>query len=264
MNDANGRLIVELEGGIGRITLNQPEKRNAISYDMWVGIAECMNELAENADVRLVVLRGAGGKAFSAGADISEFEDKRGSEDAVAAYSAAGERAYRAIGDFPKPTLACIEGYCVGGGAAVAVLCDLRIAADDAQFAIPAARLGLGYGYGHLRPLVSLVGAAAAKEILFTARRFSAAEAHAMGLVNRIVPKVTLDAYVDDYARCIADNAPLTVQACKIIVGEVLADPADRDLARCAELVEGCFASEDYREGRRAFMEKRRPRFQGR
>ena len=264
MASSDDRLVVRVDDGVGRITLNQPTKRNAVSYDMWVGIAEAMEGFAADDAVRLVVLAGAGGKAFSAGADISEFEERRGTEEAIAEYNAATDRAHAALRAFHKPTIAAVEGACVGGGAALAVTCDLRIAADDAYFAIPAARLGLGYGYRNLRPLVGLVGPTSAKEILFTARRFSAAEALAMGLVNRVVPKSTLDAYVGDYAQRIAENAPLTVQACKAVVEQVMADPQDRDLEHCQALVDRCFASEDYKEGRRAFMEKRRPRFQGR
>jgi enoyl-CoA hydratase/carnithine racemase len=264
MSTENDTLLVRVDDGVGHVTFNQPAKRNAISYDMWVGIAEAMARFTDDDAVRLVVLSGAGGRAFSAGADISEFEEKRGTEDAVAKYNAATARAHAALAAFPKPTIAAIEGFCVGGGAAVAVTCDLRIAADDAAFAIPAARLGLGYHFDNLRPLVELVGATSAKEILFTARRFSAEEALQMGLVNRVVPKSVLGTYVTDYAKRIAHNAPLTVQACKGIIGQVMAEPGERDLALCQQLVDRCFASEDYKEGRRAFMEKRLPRFQGR
>ncbi len=264
MSSIGEKLVVRVDDGVGRITLNQPAKRNAISYDMWVGLADTMERFAADDAVRLVVVSGAGGKAFSAGADISEFEERRGTEEAIAEYNAATERAYAALRGFSKPTIAAIEGSCVGGGAALTVTCDLRIAADDAHFAIPAARLGLGYGYQNLRPLVDLVGPTSAKEILFTARRFSAEEALAMGLVNRVVPKSALEAYVGDYARRIAGNAPLTVRACKAVVGQIMEDPQDRDLEHCQALVDRCFASEDYKEGRRAFMEKRPPRFQGR
>jgi enoyl-CoA hydratase/carnithine racemase len=262
--EITNKLVVEREAGIGRILLNQPEKHNAISFEMWQGMASVLEDFALDDEVRVVVLRGAGGRAFSAGADISQFEDKRGSPEAVATYNGAAQRAHDALRDCPKPTIAHVEGYCVGGGLGVALCCDLRLASDDARFAIPAARLGLGYTYDNLSMLVRLVGPAAAREILFTARRFDAEEASRMGLVNQVRDRDALEGLVADYAERIAGNAPLTVRACKHIVGESQKDPADRDLDECQRLVDGCYASADYVEGRQAFMEKRSPRFQGR
>jgi enoyl-CoA hydratase/carnithine racemase len=210
-----------------------------------------------------VVLSGAGDKAFVSGADISKFEDERASAEAVSAYNATTARMYAKLSDFPKPTIAEITGVCVGGGTALAVCCDLRICGQSSRFGIPAARLGLGYGFPGLQRLVNLIGPAFAKEMFFTARLFSAAEAYDMGLVNRVLPDDEVAGYVADYARTITGNAPLTVSSVKAIVGEVLKDPAARDLARCEELVRACFASRDYVEGRQAFMEKRPPRFIG-
>ena len=258
------RIIAWKKAGVGYLGLNQPGKHNAISYAMWVAIAEVMESFRADDEVRVVVMAGEGGRAFSAGADISEFSANRSTEEQVKVYDAAGRAAYDAITHHPKPVIARIEGYCVGGGLATALCADLRIATEDSRFGIPAAKLGVGYSYAGLRPLVDLVGPSRAKEILFTARRFTAPEALRMGLVNQVLPRDGIGAFVDDCARTIAANAPLTVKACKTVVAELVKDPADRDLALCEEVVEACFASEDYREGRTAFMEKRPPRFTGR
>ena len=258
------RIIAWKKAGVGYLGLNQPGKHNAISYAMWVAIAEVMESFRADDEVRVVVMAGEGGRAFSAGADISEFSENRSTEEQVKVYDAASRAAYDAITHHPKPVIARIEGYCVGGGLATALCADLRIATEDSRFGIPAAKLGVGYSYAGLRPLVDLVGPSRAKEILFTARRFTAPEALRMGLVNQVLPRDGIGAFVEDYARTIAANAPLTVKACKTVVAELGKDPADRDLALCEEVVEACFASEDYREGRTAFMEKRPPRFTGR
>jgi enoyl-CoA hydratase/carnithine racemase len=211
----------------------------------------------------VVVLSGAGDKAFVSGADISKFESERAGAEAVAHYNATTAGFYQKLTTFPKPTIAAITGSCVGGGVALAICCDLRVCGQGSRFGIPAARLGLGYGFAGLKRLVDVVGPAFAKEMFFTARLFSAAEAYEMGLVNRVQPDPEVAGYVADYARTIALNAPLTVDSVKAIVGEVLKDPAERDLARCAALVDACFASRDYIEGRRAFLEKRTPEFTG-
>ena len=188
----------------------------------------------------------------------------RSTPEQIEVYEAAGRAAYDAITSCPKPVIAQVEGFCVGGGLAVALCADLRIATDDSRFGIPAAKLGLGYSHKSLRPLVDLVGPTCAKEILFTARRFTASEAQRMGLVNQVVPRGEIGTFVEDYAQTIAGNAPLTVQACKTVVAELLKDPEDRDTGLCNRVVDACFASEDYKEGRAAFMEKRAPRFTGR
>lgn len=258
------KLIAAKDGGIGRITFNNPERRNAISYEMWQAIPPALQEFGADPAVRVVIVSGAGGKAFSAGADVSQFESHRSSKDATAEYNAAVANASEKLKTFEKPTIAKIEGYCLGGGLGVALCCDLRFAAEDARFAIPAAKLGLGYRYPSIRTLMDLVGPAYTKEILYTGRQFSAEDARAMGLVNRVLPVVELPAYVEETAARIAENAPLTVYAVKTIVAEALKDPQERDLELCERVVERCFASEDYVEGRRAFMEKRKPKFTGR
>ncbi len=255
------RLIVEKNNGVGYIGLNRPDKHNAISYEMWQGIARVMDEFESDTRVRVIVVSGEGGKAFSTGADISQFETQRGSADAIEVYNTALELAFRKLTEVPKPTIAKIAGYCIGGGMAIALCCDLRMASDDSRFAIPAAKLGLGYGYDSLKLLVSVVGPTKAKEILFTARQFSAAEAYDMGLINRVLSRDELDGFVNEYTQTIAGNAPLTIKACKQIIGDICKDPNDRDLDLCRRLLDDCFASEDYKEGRRAFMEKRRPNF---
>jgi len=264
MPEPSAQLIVSRDQAIGRIVLNQPDKHNAISLDMWRGLAQAVDDFQADAQVRMVLIEGAGDKAFSAGADISQFEKQRGSQETIEIYNAAVAAAQNTLQGIAKPTIAKIRGYCLGGGMGVALRCDLRIAAADARFGIPAARIGLGYGLDSLRPLVQIVGPSRAKEILFTAKRFDAAQALAMGLINQCVAVDQLDATVADYAATIAGNAPLTVTAVKRIVAEALRDEAKCDRALCQSLVDACYTSEDYAEGRRAFMEKRKPTFRGR
>ena len=264
LKSVSKRLIVAKAAGVGRISFDNQERRNALSYDMWQGLPVVLDDFAQDPAVRVIVLAGAGGKAFSAGADISEFEKQRASEDAIAVYNAAVAEATNALIGARKPLIAKIDGYCIGGGLGVAMCCDLRIAASDSRFAIPAAKLGLGYKLGNLRHLIDAVGPSFAMEILFTARQFDAQEALAMGLVNRVLPPAEVAAYVDDYAARIAENAPLTVLAAKTVVREAVKDADKRDLDLCQRVVDDCFASDDYQEGRTAFMEKRKPRFKGR
>ncbi len=261
---ATDKMMMRKEGGIGWMIFNNPERHNAVSLEMWEAAIEIIEDFARDDAVRVIVVRGAGEKSFVSGADISKFDSERAREDAVARYDAATESVYTALLTAHKPTNAMIHGYCIGGGANLAVCCDLRICAENAKFAIPAAKLGLGYGYTRVRRLLDVISPAFAKEIFFTARQFTADEARIMGLVNRVVSGAELESYVTDYARQIGENAPLTVKAIKRIVGEAVKDPADRDLDLCDRLVRECFESEDYAEGRRAFAEKRKPVFQGR
>lgn len=258
------KMLAHKEGAIGWITFNNPGRHNAVALEMWQGLHDAVAGFAQDDEVRVVVLCGAGGKAFVSGADISEFEDRRSSTRTIADYDAIAARASTALREVNKPTVAMIRGYCVGAGVALALNCDLRMAADDARFAVPAAKLGLGYEFEGVRRLVQVVGPAFAQEIFFTARQFSAAEALAMGLVNRVVPADGLEDFVRDHAAMIAGNAPLTVASIKTLVAQALKDEADRDPALCREVVARCFASADYVEGRRAFMEKRKPVFRGR
>jgi enoyl-CoA hydratase len=257
------KMLARKDGPVGHLIFNNPERRNAVSLDMWQAAADVLDDFVKDEAIRVVVLSGAGGKAFVSGADISKFEDERSNEEAIARYNAAVERANATVYEFPKPTIAMIQGYCIGGGLGLALCCDLRICSEDSRFAVPAAKLGLGYAYPGLKRLVDVVGPSFAKEIFYTARQFDAREAFAMGLVNRVLPGTELDKFVKDCADTIGANAPLTIAAVKFIVNETVRDADKRDLSRCAEMVKRCFASQDYIEGRRAFMEKRKPVFSG-
>ncbi len=257
------KMLARKDGRVGYVIFNNPERHNAVSLDMWAATRDILDGFLNDDEVRVVVLTGAGGKAFVSGADISKFESERATMDATKHYNATVERAYASIQEFPKPTIAMIRGYCIGGGLGLATCCDLRICSENSKFAVPAAKLGLGYGYNGLRRLIDLVGPAFAKEIFFTARQFDTEEARAMGLVNRVVPEAELESYVKTYAETMAGNAPLTVKAVKYIVGEAMKDETKRNIARCTEMVEACFASNDFIEGRKAFMEKRKPAFTG-
>jgi len=259
-----GRVVAQREGRIGWLVFDHPERRNAISDEMWRGIPPAVAALEADPEVRVVVLRGAGEVAFVSGADISEFERTRTGGAAAAEYEARTDAAFRALSECAKPVIALVHGFCVGGGLAIALTADLRYAADDARFAIPAARLGLGYGLGGVRTLVQLVGPSAAKEILYTARRFGAEEALRMGLVNAVHPKAELEARAQETAETIAENAPLTLRAVKLAVREIGREALAPDPAPVEDAIRACFESADYKEGVRAFLEKRSPRFGGR
>ena len=258
------KMIARTDGHIGWMIFNQPERHNALSLEMQEAIPEILGAFATDDDVHVVVMRGAGDKAFISGADIAEFETRRAAPEAIREFNAIGARAaasYRSLG---KPILAMIRGFALGGGLLTALRADIRIAADDSQFGIPAARLGVGYGFESVKPVVDLVGPAHAREILLTGRRFSAAEALRIGLVNRVVAPDALESTVREIAQTIADNAPLTLRLVRTAIDEALKAEAERDHALLDRLVADCFASADYVEGRRAFLEKRRPKFTGR
>jgi len=255
------RLRVERDGPIGLMILDNPARRNAISGGMWRAIPLAMAGFEADTAIRCVILRGAGDVAFAAGADISEFEQHRSSAQNVAEYDAAIEAAHRSIENCAKPVIALIHGFCIGGGVAVALSCDLRYADTSSRFAVPAARLGLGYGVHGTNRLIATVGHAHAREIMFSARRYDATEALAMGLVNRVLPAAELDAYVREFALGLAANAPLTIAASKTVINSIIAENGDFSHAKV--LIERCMKSDDYKEGRRAFMEKRSPVFKG-
>ncbi|MEE9280522.1 MAG: enoyl-CoA hydratase [Myxococcota bacterium] len=257
------KMIAEKEGGIGWVIYNNPARHNAMSMEMQQAIPVILEDFKADPEVRVVVIRGAGEKAFISGADISEFESRRSSPEAIRQYNATGGAAGASYATLDKPVIAMIQGFCMGGGLAMAMQADIRIAAEESQFGIPAARLGLGYGFGGVKALVNLVGPAYAAEILFSARRFSAEEALRMGLINRVVPKPQLEPAVRELAATIAGNAPLTVKASKAAIREAVKDRENRDLERVEQMVRECFESQDYIEGRRSFMEKRKPEFRG-
>ena len=261
---ANGRLLVARQEAVARITFNKPERMNAMSLDMWQGLNETLDELATDDQVRVVILCGAGDKAFVSGADISEFETQRSSEDSVRKYNRISEAADGALYDFPKPTIAEIKGYCIGGGMGLAIACDIRICADDTVLGITAAKLGLGYGYEGVRKLVSLAGPEVAAQVLYSARLFPAEVAQRMGLVSEVVPREKLAQTVNDLATRIATNAPKTVRTAKAAIRAVLKPDGPVDRASVDRLVADCFASDDYVEGYRAFAEKRKPQFRDR
>jgi enoyl-CoA hydratase/carnithine racemase len=260
---ADNKMLSRRDGRVGYVIYNNPEKHNAVSLDMWAAATAILDEFRDDKNISIVVVTGAGGKAFVSGADISRFEKERSDEAAVKNYSATVEKAYTSFYEFPKPTIAMIRGYCIGGGMGLATCCDLRIATEGSKFGVPAAKLGLGYSYPGLKRLVDIVGPSFAMEIFYTARQFTAAEAVTMGLVNRIVPDGELEKYVKDYADTIAGNAPLTIKAVKATVAEVMKHDSERNIARSQALVDACFKSRDYEEGRKAFMEKRKPVFTG-
>ena len=257
------KMLSRKQDGVGWMVLNNPERHNAISLEMWEAAMEIIADFEADPGVRVMVVAGAGAKAFASGADISKFKDERQEAAAVAHYQALTQKAYGTLQAMPIPTIAMVRGYCIGGGTALAVCCDLRICTENAKFGIPAAKLGLGYGLARAQPLVDLIGPAYAKEMFFTGRQFDAREAESMGLVNRVVADDRLEATVEEMAATIAGNAPLTVRCAKLVVGEALKDAGERDVAATERAVDACFRSQDYREGQRAFMEKRKPRFTG-
>lgn len=257
------KMIASKENGIGWMTFNNPARRNATSLEMWQAIGVILKDFDEDDSVRVVVMQGAGDKAFVSGADISEFKEKRNNAEAAEEYTRISETAREQLANFRKPVIAMIRGYCLGGGLAVAMSADMRFATPDSQFGVPAARLGIAYGFAGLRKMVSLVGPAMANEIMFTARRLNAEEAQRTGLINRVIPADELEDTVRNLALTIGRNAPLSVNASKVTIKEIMKDAEDRDMARLDEITKTCFDSADYREGREAFMEKREPVFTG-
>jgi enoyl-CoA hydratase/carnithine racemase len=260
---ADGKILQGVTDGVGVITFNNPAKRNAMSLDMWEGLGHALIELRDSADVRVVVLTGAGDKAFVSGADISQFEKVRHNAAASEEYSRKSEAQRALLANYPKPIIACIRGFCLGGGMQVAMAADIRIASDNSQFGIPAAKLGIAYGYDGLRHLVSLVGPSWARLIMYTGMKIDAAEAVRIGLVDRVLPDAKLWDATMEIARTISGNAPLAIKAAKITIAQVLKDESKRDMDAIKAIGTACMDSEDFREGRTAFMEKRKPQFKG-
>ncbi len=260
---ADGKMLAEIEDGIGLITFNQPEKRNAMSVNMWHGLTDILDDMAADDKVRAIVMTGAGHKAFVSGADISQFEQQRADGNAQLEYDRLTSAGRAKLAAFPKPVIARIRGFCLGGGLGIAMQADIRIAAVDSEFGIPAAKLGIAYGFDMVKRLVSLVGQAHARTMLFTGSRIGSAEAQRIGLVNMVVPDEDLSTLVYEMARTIADNAPLSVKAMKQAVNGTMQGESERDLDGINAAVLACFDSTDYREGRTAFMEKRKPVWKG-
>ena len=256
-------IIAETEGSVGWLRFNDPARHNAISLEMWLAIPRVLKYFEAQKEVRAVILTGAGDKAFISGANIGQFDEQRTNPEALARYDEATGAALNAIYECAKPTIAKIHGYCIGGGVSVAVACDIRIASDACQFAIPAARLGLGYRLTAMRDLVTLIGPGHTLDIFMSAARFGAQRAQAIGLVQHVVAAAELDAHAERYAQAIARNAPMTLRTTKAMVRALRSMHAGIDQPAMAALVAACFASEDYAEGKRAFAEKRSPVFQG-
>jgi enoyl-CoA hydratase len=260
---ADGKILQHASGGLAVVTVNNPEKHNAMSLDMWRALGEAVDIATADETVRVILLTGAGGKAFISGADIDEFETQRDDARSTEQYASRGSATLSALRRCRIPTIACIDGFCLGGGLLVAMLADIRIAAEGSQYGIPAARLGVAYGYPGLELLVSLVGPSRARLITYTGERIDAAEALRIGLVDRVVPRTDLQFRTRELAQTIIDNAPLSIAASKITIEQIMRNPGDRDTLAIDRINARCADSEDFREGRRAFAERRKPVFHG-
>lgn len=258
------RIEARKEGAIGWMIFDNPARRNAVSVSMFEAIPRLLDGFAADPEIRVLVLAGAGDKAFVSGADISQFEAQRAGPQAVQRYEEIAEEAQGRLQRFEKPTLAMIRGYCLGAGVNIATACDLRVAAEDARFGIPAAKVGLGYRVSSTKNLIDIVGSANARAMLITARQYGAAQAKDMGLVHEVVPVAELEATTRRLCADIAANAPLTMRTAKRIIHALTRSPSDFDAAQARAWVQECFESTDYAEGRRAFLEKRKPTFTGR
>lgn len=257
-------MLTRRENAIGWIVFSNPQRRNAVTYEMLRALPEVLARHERDAAVRVIALTGEGSDSFVSGADYTEFAATRGSLHAASSYGQAVEASYAAFAAATKPTVARIRGACIGVGLSLAVCCDLRMAAEDAQFGHPAARFGLGVSWGSMRRLIACVGPGHSAEILLAARRYGAEEALRMGLVNRVVAVTDLEAEFADYCAGIAAGAPLTLAAAKRAIAEAMNDPAERDLKALRAMIDACNASEDYKEGLAAYAAKRAPQFKGR
>jgi enoyl-CoA hydratase/carnithine racemase len=257
-------MLARVEAGVGFVTFNHPERRNAVSLEMWKALGEIMEAFDRDDSVRAIVLSGAGDKAFVSGADISEFESQRGNAEQKESYAVVSGRGYAALSRCRKPVIAMIRGYCIGGGLVIALAADIRFATPGSKFGVPAAKLGLGYDYHGVAALARVVGPARTADILYSARHLDADEALRCGLIEFVVPDAELEQRVTEYAANVSRNAPLTIHAVKASLQAYARYTQRTDNNEVDALVKRCFDSEDYREGRRAFMEKRRPQFHGR
>jgi enoyl-CoA hydratase len=258
-----GTIRLHKQGHVGTIVFDNQAKFNAMNYDMWLGLPKLIEACVDDAQIRLIVLTGAGEKAFVSGADISQFGERRSGGDAAEEYNRATEAAYASVLDCPKPTLAKIRGICMGGGLGLALNCDVRICTSDAKFRMPAGRLGLGYAFAGIKRFTEIVGFAHTPDLFFSARIFGPADAQRMNLIKQVFEPDQFEAGVQAYVQQVCENAPLTLAAAKRALLELRKDPAERDLAMVQKMVQACFASEDYKEGRKAFAEKRTPDFKG-
>jgi enoyl-CoA hydratase/carnithine racemase len=257
------KIIVQKDGRIGRITFNNPEKLNAMSFEMWEGFTQAVLQLDADPEIRVIVLRGAGDVSFVAGADVSKYEEERMGEDAQERYAQSGEVGMAALYNSSKISVAAIDGWCIGGGISLAVACDLRFCSEKSKFGQPAMRYGIGYRYKSLRRLVNVVGVPATKDMLLGGLQLDSQEALTKGLVGRVLPQAEFDGFIEKTVANIAAGAPLTAKQVKFTLATILQDPADRDLDKCEAMFQDCYASQDYREGIRAFAEKRKPVFVG-
>jgi len=258
------KMLSRKEGGVGTVIFNNPERHNAVSLEMWEKTRAILDDFRADDSIRVVVLTGAGGKAFVSGADISKFESERANAEAQVRYDAISKEGYEGLYNFPKPTIAKITGYCIGGGMNLAACCDMRFCNEGARFGVPAAKLGLGYGFLRIERLSRIVGLPRAMEFLFTAKQYSSKEAYEMGLVNAVAADAELDALVAKTTDAISQNAPLTIALAKAAAREIAKPESQQDHKKLERMAEACFNSEDFKEGRRAFMEKRKPAFKGR
>jgi enoyl-CoA hydratase len=262
-NTITPNVIAEKRGAAGWLIFNDPGRHNAISMEMWAAVPQVLNAFVDDSDVRLIVLSGAGERAFVSGANIGQFDSMRSGRDLIARYDAFTGAALESLHQCKKPTVAKIRGYCIGGGISIAASCDIRIASEESAFSIPAARLGIGYRFSAIRDLVTVIGAAHCLDLLLSARKFNTAHAQAIGLIQHRVPDADLDRYMEDYILQLSHNAPLSMFTTKQMVRQLCSPHSGVNEAALNELVAACFASEDYNEGKRAFAEKRAPVFRG-